>query len=123
MDITQKLDQLAEYMSQRDAIGIRKQELIDSILPPEIKAKLAEIDVEFMAQSAAVFENIETLTAEIKSDILTFGASAKGAHLQAVWNKGRVSWDTKALDAVVALHPELAQFRKEGEPSVTIRKI
>ena len=32
MDITQKLDQLAEFMSQRDLIGIHKQEAIDAVL-------------------------------------------------------------------------------------------
>ena len=123
MDITQKLDQLAEFMSQRDLIGIHKQEAIDAILTPEIKAQLADIEAEFRAQSVAVDENIDALTGEVKAEIVKAGATAKGAHLQAVYMKGRVSWDTKALDAVVALHPELAQFRKEGEPSVSIRKI
>ena len=123
MDIIQKLDQLAEFMSQRDLVGIHKQEAIDAILTPEIKAQLADIEAEFRAQSVAVDENIDALTGEIKAEVAKTGATAKGAHIQAVFMKGRVSWDTKALDAVVALHPELAQFRKEGEPSVSIRKI
>lgn len=123
MDITQKLDQLAEFMSQRDLIGIHKQEAIDSVLTPEIKAKLADIETEFKLQSLAVDENIDALTNEVKAEIIKAGATAKGAHIQAVFMKGRVSWDTKALDGYAAAHPEVAQFRKEGEPSVSIRKI
>jgi len=123
MDIVQKLDQLAEFMSQRDLVGIHKQEAIDAVLTPEIKAKLADIETEFGYQTKAVDENIDLLTCDIKLRVIASGETAKGAHIQAVFSKGRVSWDTKALDGVVALHPELAQFRKEGEPSVSIRKI
>ena len=123
MDIIQKLDQLSEFMSQRDLIGIHKQEAIDAILTPEIKAQLADIEAEFRAQSVAVDENIDALTGEIKAAVIGSGATAKGAHIQAVYMKGRVSWDTKALDGYAAAHPEVAQFRKEGEPSVSIRKI
>src|SRR5574343_456953 len=116
MDITQKLDQLAEFMSQRDLVNIHKQEAIDAVLTPEIKAQLADIDAEFKLQSLAVDENIDALTGEVKAEIIKTGATAKGAHLQAVFTKGRVSWDTKALDGYAAAHPEVAQFRKEGEP-------
>ncbi|CAK0771531.1 hypothetical protein CCP3SC15_4350001 [Gammaproteobacteria bacterium] len=40
----------------------------------------------------------------------------------AVYTKGRVSWDSKKLDGMMILVPELASARKEGEPSVSIRK-
>jgi len=122
MDIIQKLDQLDEFMCQRDVIGIHRQEAIDSILTPEIKAQLADIDAEFKLQSLAVDENIDALTAEIKADVLANGATVKGAHLSAVYSKGRVSWDTKMLDGMIALVPQLATARKEGDPSISIRK-
>jgi hypothetical protein len=104
-------------------VNIHKQEAIDAILTPEIKAQLADIEAEFRAQSVAVDENIDALTAEVKSLVSENGITYKGQHLQAVYSKGRVSWDTKALDGYAAAHPEVAQFRKEGEPSVSIRKI
>ena len=49
------------------------------------------------------------------------GETVKGDHLQAVWSKGRASWDDKALMGYTKAHPELLEFRKQGEPSVSIR--
>lgn len=123
MTIQQMLDQLAEFQAERDAIDLRRQELIDTILTPEIKAKIDDINLEFGMKQAAVTENIEALTTAVKAEVLKGGATCKGAHLMAVWVKGRVSWDGKKLDGMMALVPGLAAARSEGEPSVTIRRI
>lgn len=122
MNTIDKLNQLDEFQAQKMILDLDKQAMIDKILTPEIKQAIEDIEAEFAGKSEAVDENIAKLTAEIKEDVLAGGATVKGAHMMAVYAKGRVSWDTKALDGVVALHPELAQFRKEGEPSVSIRK-
>ncbi len=120
-EIKQKLDRLAEYQSQRDAAMLEKQALLDEIYTAEIKARMAEIEAEFADKTKAVNENIAALEAEIRQAVIAHGASVKGSLLHAVFSKGRVSWDTKALDGYAAAHPELLSFRKEGEPSVSIR--
>ena len=120
-EIKQKLDTLAEYQSQRDAAMLEKQSLIDAIYTAEIKAQVAEIEAEFSAKTEGVTENITALEAEIKKAVLEHGASVKGSLFHAVFAKGRVSWDTKSLDGYAAAHPELLSFRKEGEPSVSLR--
>jgi hypothetical protein len=77
----------------------------------------AEQDLALTAASVGV----RSLTEEIKADVLAAGQSVTGAHLQAVWVKGRVSWDTRRLDGYAAAHPEITAFRKIGEPTVSIR--
>jgi|SRR5690606_6055929 len=119
--IKEKLDLLSEYQSQKDAIMLKKQEVIDSILAPEIKAQIAEVEAEFASKAEAVTDKIAILESEIKKDVLSFGQSVKGTFLHAIFVKGRVSWDTKALDGYIKAHPELASLRKEGEPSVSLR--
>jgi hypothetical protein len=121
--ITEKLDRLAEFHAQRDVLSMDKQSLIDQVLTPEIKARLVEIEAEFSEKAEAVNANIATLEAEIKADILAHGESVKGQHFQAVWSKGRVSWDDKGLSGYAKAHPELLEFRKQGEPSVSIRRV
>lgn len=123
MSITQQLDALADYQAQRDYLALKKQELIDSVITPEIHARLDEIEAEFAPQFQAVDANIASLELEIKAAVIEAGASVKGEHLQAVFSKGRVSWDAKACDAYSVAHPEILAFRKEGDPSVSIRKI
>ena len=123
MEIEQKLDQLADLQAQADVIRMRFNDLRDGVMTPEIKQALADIDAEERTTLEAVSGGIASLTADVKDDILKLQASVKGKYLQAVWAKGRVSWDTKALDGYAAGHPEIARFRKEGEPSVSIRNV
>jgi hypothetical protein len=122
-DTTFALDLLSDYYAQRDNLALKKQEQIDKILTPEIRQAISDIEAEFGEKGAAVTENIASLEAEIREAVKLNGATVKGAVLQAVWSKPRVTWDTKALDGYAAGHPEILPFRKEGEPSVSIRTI
>ena len=121
MDTIEKLDQLDEFRSQRDSINLQEDEAMKAAYPPELKKILEDIEVEFEGRTEVVNEKIATLEKEIKVDVLEHGTTIKGTHLQAVWNKGRVSWNTKALDGYLVAHPELESLRKQGKPSVTIR--
>ena len=123
MNTIEMLDQLANYQAELDVLGFRKQDLIDRVLTPEIKTQIEDIEAEFSSKAQAANEKISLLETEIKARVLGDGATVKSKFLQAVWSKGRVSWDTKALDGYSAAHPEIARFRKEGEPSVSIRKL
>ena len=121
MNTQQKLDRIAELQLEQGKRDAEKQALIDSILTQEIKDKIADIEAEY--NNGSVFSTeIESLTNEVKQDVLTLGQTVKGSLLMAVWSKGRVTWDTKSLDGYIIDHPELDKFRKEGEPSVSIRK-
>lgn len=121
--INEKLDELAELYAQRDLSTMDKQRLIDAVLTEEIKAKIAEIEAEFLGKNEAVSEKIESLETEVKDLVRQNGASVKGQFLHAVFAKGRVTWDSKQLDGLMIAIPELAQARKEGEPSVSLRKV
>lgn len=123
MNTIEKLNKLSELQAQLDVIRLRFEELRNSIIPPEIKEQLDDMDIEQKSAQEPVQEYIEKLTAEIKQDVIKEGTTAKGDFLMAVWNKGRVSWDTKGLDGYAVAHPEMSAFRKEGDPTVTIRKV
>ena len=120
MNTQEKLDKIADLKSAQSLRESEKQALIDQVLTPEIKTKIAEIEAEFAA-SDNVTDTINLLTEEVKSEVAQLGETVKGKFLMAVYSKPRVSWDTKALDGYIVSHPELTQFRKEGAPSVSIR--
>jgi phage host-nuclease inhibitor protein Gam len=122
METKEKLDKLANMYAQQDVIRLDKQKLIDSIMTDEIKAKIADIEDEFQPQSEGLQNNIATLEGEIKADVAGLGESVKGEHLQAVFAKGRVSWDDKGLEGLMITFPDIVKFRKVGNPSVSIRK-
>lgn len=63
------------------------------------------------------------MESEVKRLAAIYGESVRGAYLQAVYSKPRVVWDSKALDGYALAHPELFAFRREGEPSVSIKAV
>jgi parvulin-like peptidyl-prolyl isomerase len=123
IEITQKLDRLANYQAQKQYLELQKKELLDQILPAEIRARIEEVEAEFSGRAIAVDENIQALEEEIKNDLLMRGETAKGSFLAGVWCHGRVSWDTRGLDRYASSHPEILRFRKQGEPYVAIRDV
>ena len=122
-EIRQKLNELSDLQLGQDVIRLRKQEEIDQVITPEIKAKLTEIDAKYLGESSGLQAKITDLDKWIREQVLALGTSIKGNRLHAVWNKGRVNWDTKALDGYAAGHPEITQFRKEGQPTISIRPV
>ena len=122
-DIYEKIEKYSDLTFGIDAISQEKQAAIDMVLTPEIKEKLAEIDAEFDPKAEQISQQKSMLEAEIKLNILAAGRTVKGTFHSFVWSKPRVSWDTKALDGYAAAHPEIAQFRTEGSPSVSVRKV
>jgi hypothetical protein len=122
-DISQKLDKLANFYAQRDVLNLEKQELIDQVLTPEIKARIAEIEAEFAGRREAVDANIAALEDEIRKEVLERGEAIKGTFLRVILIKGRVTWDTKSLDRYARTHPEVLRYRKQGEPFTRIEHL
>lgn len=128
--IVAMLNELAGLKSAGDAIRLAKAEAVEKSIPAELREAVeqyrklvADVEAEFADTEKAAAENAAGLEEAVKEAVKAHGATVKGDYLQAVFAKGRVSWDTSALEGFVAAHPELAQFRKVGDPSVSLRKI
>ena len=123
IEAREKLDLLAEFMAARQAIALEKQALIDTIVTPEIKAKLQEIEEEFKPRFEAMDEIIGKAEKEAKELALQIGESFKGSFLHAVYNKGKVTWNVQGLDGYAIDHPEIRFLREEGKPYIAIKKL
>jgi hypothetical protein len=116
------LDQLAELQSALDVLIMHKEATRDQAIPLEVRAELAVIELEFAPKIDEVQSRIAEVGTAIRVGITTHGQTVKGSRLQAVYTKGRISWDDSGLCGFAMHHPELFAFRKEGEPGVAIRK-
>lgn len=119
MTATQLLEKLTGLYARRDLLAMYKK----AAIPAEVQKVLDDIDAEFGPSQDAISQEIALIEAEVKAAVLESGETSKGGSLQAVYAKGRVSWDTKALDGYAKANPAIAEYRKQGEPSVSIRKI
>lgn len=122
MDIYSKIERYSDLGFGIEVANAEKSTLIDSILTPEIKEKLREIDEEFAEKIENLSQEKAQLESEIKQEVLSAGRSIKGTYHTFSYTKGRVSWDTKSLDGYAAAHPEIERFRIVGNPSVSVRK-
>ncbi len=123
MDAKEILEQLTDLYAMKDLLQIDHDQARDDAIPSDVEAALADIDQEYSPKFDAVNKQIAELEAIAKQAVLEAGETVKGGALQAVYSKGRVSWDGKKLDGMMALVPGLAAARKEGDPSVSIRKV
>jgi hypothetical protein len=124
----------------------------------QVATRKSEINAEFDDKAKSVVDNIAKLTAEIKAAVIEAGHTVKGTIYQAVYMKGRVTWNTDKMDGIFfslhrlidclaapneasgdaetlwtdilaartlvnALIKDFSSARKEGEPSITLRKI
>ena len=119
--LKEKLDVLGELITIRENLIAEQKTLIDNLIPPEIKMQIMDVESEFDDKLNQVNENINSLESTVKEQVKAFGQSVKGELIQAVWSKPRITWDTKGLEGFLVAHPEIKAFRKEGEPSVSIR--
>jgi hypothetical protein len=122
MNTEEKLNRLSELQVLADDIRNDYAELKKAALTPEIAAKLTILDDEMNNQLAQTQVAIDSVTTEIKLDTINSKGTIHGKFLMAVYNKARVTWDNKGLEGFMVAHPEIVAFRKEGEPTVTIRK-
>lgn len=120
VDMIAELDELAERRAAFDVIRLeyeRKRADILAVVQPQ----LDDLDREYKPRLATAELHAAQLEGEVKALVIALGESVKGTQLHAVYSKGRVTWDTRGLDGYAVAHPELAAFRKVGDPSVTIR--
>jgi hypothetical protein len=108
--------------ASRNKIHAEMQEAISKVYA-DISQRKADIEIEFSGRYQDVDENIAKLEEEIKEAAKIEKKTVKGQFFMAVYNRGRVSWNTDALDKYANEHPEVAYFRKEGDPSISIRSI
>jgi len=88
----------------------------------DVANRKAEIEAEFAGSRQAVDENIEKLKSEIKAATKEIGYTVDGAHYQAIFVKGKKTWNAKRLDVYVERNPEIKSCYDVGDPSVTIRR-
>ena len=124
--VTNQVTNRIEQARQRAA---EQKAQIDTDLQAQVKDVYAQVDqrkrdimAEFSETASGAKDNIAALTAQIKTEVAKIGKSVKGQFYQAVYMRGRVTWNTDMLDGMIVAFPELAKARKEGEPSVSIRK-
>jgi hypothetical protein len=87
------------------------------------EARKRDIEAEFFGKNEAADANIKALENEIKAAVKELKTSVKASHFNAVYVSGRITWNTDKMEAWRVAYPFLNDARREGEPSITLRRI
>jgi len=103
------------------ALQVKRDELIDQVMPDEIKQAIAEIHAEFDPRLTIAAASVENIKQSIREEILKLGRTVENEFYQVQWKKGRSGgFDTKMLEGMARLTPQINDARKpDGEPTVS----
>jgi len=120
-EVIKKLDELAKIRELHANFQQELDELEDQAFLncPDLNGRRHEICVELEALEPRKLGTTKIIT----KVILEKGESVKSEKLQAIFSKGRTTWDTKSLNGYALAHPELNELKKAGKPSVSIREV
>jgi hypothetical protein len=120
--VAEKLERLSNLRGAAEVVRLNYESKQKEILK-QIQAELDALDFEYKPVLEAAQENIATLENEIKTDVLLYGESISGGIYRASYTQGRVSWDNDGMTKYAASHPDVLQFRKQGQPIVSLRVV
>ena len=109
-------EKLEHYVSERD-------HLKESVIPPEVKQAMADIDTEFSIPIREFETEVYELTELVKREALEMRHTIKGNSLMAVYTPEGYSWDTRRLEGYAQANKDLWNLAKPKSPAVSIRKI
>lgn len=121
-DIRARLDELAEVRNAAEVTRLDYEAKRAEILR-SVQAELDALEAEYEPLLESARARAEALEAEIREAVLAHGATVKGSVYQAVYVRGRVTWDNQKLDKYAKEHPEILAYRREGEPSISLRAV
>jgi hypothetical protein len=117
-----KIEELTQVKAAADMTRLDYEQKRAEILKA-VQEELNALDVEYFPLLDAANNRASTLETELRQEVLQFGSTVKGSKLSFTYMRGRVSWDTEALDKYALAHPEVKAYRKEGAPTVSLRSV
>lgn len=120
-DLEQQVSAIAEMESAVKLIELEKKQLLDRVIPADIKAELESIEAEYADKAQFYLDTIQTTKEYVNQQILEHGGSVKGIRKQVVFNQGRKSWDSKKLERLSKKYPEILEALTYGQPYVVWR--
>ncbi len=118
--VAAKLQRLTNLRAAADVARLDYEARRAEILK-KVQSELDALEIEYQPLFESTAQNLSALENEIKTEVLLHGASVTASALRAVYMQGRVSWDNDGMNRYAAAHPDVLQFRKQGEPTVTLR--
>lgn len=125
-EIQTALEKGYEIDIEVNRMATEKQAKIDSILTPELRKQIKEIEEEFAPYANAASNNKKKFHDEARDKCLKLGDTVNAIHYQVIYNKGKSGIDQEAVAKYFEAHKddeEVKALFKTGDPYTTIKAI
>lgn len=125
-EIVKALDDMAEIDEQLVRLEAEKQAKIDSVLTPEIRKAIQDINEEFAPMATNAANNRASLEKLAREGCLESGETVNGTRepgLQVIYCKGKFSWNMDEVMKRIENDSSFKDLYTEGKPFTTIKKI
>jgi hypothetical protein len=89
----------------------------------QVQADLDALKTEYDPLFETTNNNIAVLDTEIKNDVWMCAESIQGGIYRPVHTQGRIAWDNDRMNYYAESHPDILQFRNQGQASVRLRVV
>jgi uncharacterized protein YifE (UPF0438 family) len=114
-----RLSRLAEARGAARALHAEYQAEREAVLE-QVRGRLEALDRAYRDLLASADAEVARREDEVRQAVLRLGQTTQHPGVQAVFCRGRVSWDARGLERFAEDHPEVGEFRRVGAPSVRI---
>jgi uncharacterized protein YifE (UPF0438 family) len=120
LEVSSRLAQLAEAKRYAAEIHVEYDNRRAAVME-QIRTQLEALDAEFGEMLREADEEVVRLEGEVKEAVRAVGESVKLEGIHAIYYRGRLTWDSRGLSRYAETHPDVLEFRRVGNPSVSIR--
>jgi len=94
----------------------RRQEILERVRP-----MLTQLEAEFVDCLNDAKQELDVREKDARQAVLEHGVSCLCAGIKATYSRPRTTWDAHGLAEYAQSHPEVARFRRVGNPTVSLR--
>lgn len=123
MDIVKELDCLSLLYEDMENMQKGEQAELLAAIPPEVQKNLSAIRHKYSVQREQLMLQIGGLEGLITGETLRLGHSVFGSKHKSIFQKAKVSWDSKKLLALAQSVYQIHNCKKVGQPTARIMKV
>lgn len=109
-------DALRDQLEMRNIYAAQR-----AVILSKVQGELNELETEMAPYLQGYADQVQKYEEEARRLVLELGHTVDGETSQFVYSKGKTTWDGQKLQGMAALIPQLAEAKRIGEPSVSIR--
>lgn len=122
-EIQKLLDQLSESYDALDILRKSELDSVNKVMPPEVRQEIDAVHAEYAPKVSTAMNRIHGLEGLILGEVIKHEATISGRRHKAIFQRGKITWDTKKLNELSQRFYQILGAKKQGKSSARITRV